>query len=257
MDALKVSTIQSQLQWEDKIANRKAFTQKIDRLKGTTDLIILPEMFTTGFSMNAEHLAESMDGPTMVWMSEQAAKAEAVVTGSFIAKANGHFYNRLVWMQPDGQYQYYDKRHLFTLAGEEKTYTTGQQKLIVDYRGWKICPQICYDLRFPVWSRNVEGYDLLFYVANFPARRRDAWKALLQARAIENQAYTIGVNIIEYDGKDIYYSGDTSVIDYNGALLYQIAHLEDVFTVELSHQKLVEFRAKMNFLADQDGFEIK
>ncbi len=256
MKNLRVSTIQSKLKWEDKTANRNQFAEKIKRLAGQTDVIILPEMFTTGFSMAADRLAEAMDGPTVDWMKQQAIESGAVVTGSFICKEKGRFYNRLLWMQPDGTYSKYDKRHLFTLAGEEKTYTAGQERLIVEYMGWKICPQICYDLRFPVWSRNVEAYDLLFYVANFPARRSDAWKALIRARAIENQSYTIGVNVVDTDGNDIYYSGDTSVIDYNGDILYQIAHLEDVFTMELSHQKLVEFRTKLHFLPDQDAFEI-
>jgi len=257
METLRTTIIQSTIQWEDKAANLHNFAQKIAQLAGKTDLIILPEMFTTGFSMAAERLAEPMDGPAMEWLAQQAAKSQAVLTGSFIVRENDRFYNRLIWMQADGTYQIYNKRHLFTLANEEKTYTAGQEKLIIEYRGWKICPQICYDLRFPVWSRNVEDYDLLFYVANFPARRSDAWKSLLRARAIENQAYTIGVNIVGTDGKDIYYSGDSSVIDYNGTMLYQIAHLEDVFTVELSRQKLVDFKSKLNFLPDRDQFEIK
>ena len=214
-------------------------------------------MFSTGFSMAAERLAEDLDGPTMQWLSQQAVRSNAVITGSFIAREEDRFYNRLVWMQPDGSYQVYDKRHLFTLAGEEKTYTAGQKKQMIKYQGWKICPQICYDLRFPVWSRNVEDYDLLFYVANFPARRSAAWKALLRARAIENQAYTIGVNMVGSDGNEIYYSGDSSVIDYDGTILYQIAHLEDTFTFTLDRQKLMDFRSKLQFLPDRDQFEIK
>ncbi|MEM8908333.1 MAG: amidohydrolase [Bacteroidota bacterium] len=257
MENLKVSLLQSQLAWEDKTTNRQRFAQQIETLIGQTDLILLPEMFTTGFSMAAAQLAEPMDGPTVEWMAQQAQRTGAVVTGSFIAVEEGRYYNRLLWMLPDGNYSIYDKRHLFTLAGEEKTYTAGQQKCIFDYRGWKICPQICYDLRFPVWSRNVEGYDVLFYVANFPARRRQAWKTLLQARAIENQAYTIGVNVVGEDGLGITYAGDSSLIDYNGAILYQMAHLENVFTAELSYEKLVAFRTKLHFLPDQDIFEIK
>ena len=257
MNTLKVSIIQSRIQWENKPANLDNFAHKIRSIGKGSDLIILPEMFTTGFSMNARGLAEPMEGKTIKWLKEQAASQNAVITGSFIATENGSFFNRLVWMQPDGQYLTYDKRHLFTLAKEEQTYTAGKVKQIFNYKGWSICPQICYDLRFPVWSRNVEDYDLLFYVANFPAKRRDAWKALLKARAIENQVYTIGVNMVDVDGNDIYYSGDSSVIDYNGEILYQVAHIEDCFTIKLSRQKQEHFRSKLQFLPDRDDFEIK
>lgn len=256
MSKLTISIIQSSLHWENIDANLNLFSEKLNQIN-RTDLIILPEMFTTGFSMNAEQLAESMDGKTMQWLSTQAANMQAVITGSFIAKENDHYYNRLIWMRPDGTFETYDKRHLFTLAKEHETYTQGTKKLIVEYKGWKICPLICYDLRFPAWSRNVEDYDLLFYMANWPKPRNHHWKTLLMARAIENQSYTVGVNCVGKDGKDFEYSGDSSVIDYTGNLLYQVSDAEDVFTITLDKSKQQAFREKLNFLPDRDSFEIK
>jgi len=257
MKDLRITTIQADLIWEDKKANLKMFDQKIAAITTHTDLIILPEMFTTGFSMNAASLAEDMDGETKQWMAKKAKEKNAVITGSFIAKENGHFYNRLVWMQADGEYQVYDKRHLFGLANEDANYTAGTQKLIVELKGWKICPLICYDLRFPVWSRNVENYDLLIYMANWPNKRSNAWKALLTARAIENQAYTIGVNRIGNDGMGANYSGDTRVVDYLGHQIYQASFTEDVFTTSLSYENQQMLRGKLNFLADRDHFKIE
>lgn len=257
MEDLRVTLIQSALVWENPEANRQHFAQRIAQLEEPTDLIILPEMFTTGFTMNNAPLAETMDGPTLQWMREMAQQSGAVVTGSFIAKEDGHFYNRLVWMQPDGAYQHYDKRHLFTLAGEDNYYTPGQQRLLVEWKGWKIMPLICYDLRFPVWSRNVERYDLLIYVANFPERRAYAWQQLLIARAIENQCYTIGVNCVGVDGKENSYSGDSALHDYEGQTVYRITHAEDVFTTTLNASGQQTFREKLAFLEDQDGFVIQ
>lgn len=253
---LRVSLLQADLVWENKAANLKQFAEKIAPLAHKTDLIILPEMFTTGFSMQAAPLAEPMAGHTLQHLQQWAAATGAVITGSFIAAENSCFYNRLVWMRPDGTYETYDKRHLFTLADEHLTYTAGNKKLLVDLKGWKICPLICYDLRFPVWSRNAEAYDLLIYVANFPARRAAAWKGLLTARAIENQVYTIGVNRVGTDGKDHYYSGDSSLIDYEGIGLYTVAHVEDSFTVSLSYTRQQEFRRRFAFLADRDTFTV-
>jgi predicted amidohydrolase len=245
------------LHWEDKTANFRQFDAKIEAIGTSTDLILLPEMFTTGFSMNAAALAEPMDGLTMEYLAKWATNAQAIVTGSFIAREKGHFFNRLVWMRPDGTYQTYDKRHLFTLADEHLTYTAGTEKLIVDLKGWKICPLICYDLRFPVWSRNTESYDLLLYVANFPAKRSAAWKSLLTARAVENEVYTIGVNRVGTDGKGHYYSGDSRLIDFEGRVLYQLAHLEDCFTAELSYTRQQDFRKRFAFLDDRDHFTIQ
>ncbi|MBK7869780.1 MAG: amidohydrolase [Saprospiraceae bacterium] len=256
MENLRVTLVQSFLHWEDKSANLKQFDQKLAPLAGQTDLIILPEMFSTGFSMNAIALAEDMQGRTMQWLRDKAAMLESVITGSFIAEENGHYYNRLVWMRPDGTYDTYDKRHLFTYADENQYYTQGQQQLLVELKGWSILPLVCYDLRFPVWSRNVQDYDLLIYVANFPERRSHAWKSLLTARAIENLAYTIGVNRVGNDGNEISHSGDSTLLDYAGQMLYQISHLEDIFTATLSYQALQDFRRRFAFLQDRDHFII-
>ncbi len=253
---LRITTIQTSLHWENIQANLDMFSEKLSGLAGKTDLVILPEMFTTGFSMNAEALAEEMDGKTMQWLSAKASALNAVVTGSFIAKEKGKFFNRLIWMQPDGVFEVYDKRHLFTLAGEHEVYAAGDKKLIVNWKGWKICPLICYDLRFPVWSRNTEDYDLLIYMANWPEARSHHWRQLLMARAIENQSYVAGVNRSGSDEKGLNYTGDTSVIDFSGKILYQVADVEDIFTTGLSLEKLKEFRKKLYFLADRDEFEI-
>lgn len=255
-EKIRVTLLQADLIWEDKAANLRQFDDRIKTVGQTTDLIVLPEMFTTGFSMNAAALAEPMTDATLDALRRWAAETRAVVTGSFIAGENGKFYNRLVWMRPDGSYDTYDKRHLFTLADEHLTYTAGSRKLITDLKGWKVCPLICYDLRFPVWSRNTDHYDLLIYVANFPAKRSAAWKSLLTARAIENQAYTIGVNRVGTDGKGHYYSGDSSLTDYEGRALYGVAHIEDSFTAELSYSAQQDFRSRFAFLEDRDEFRI-
>lgn len=255
MENLRVSLLQAELAWEDKAANLQRFGEKIAALPPDSDLILLPEMFTTGFSMNAPALAESMDGPTMQWLAAQAAGSGAVIAGSFIAREKDRYYNRFVWMRPDGSFDFYDKRHLFAYAGEDKIYTAGEKKLIVTLKGWKICPLICYDLRFPVWSRNTENYDLLLYVANFPERRRHAWKSLLLARAIENQVYTIGVNRVGKDGQDIAYSGDSCVVDFEGNLLYELEGVEGTHTIELSAIAQQNFREKFPFLKDRDLLE--
>lgn len=257
MENLRLSLVQTKLHWEDKAANLQQFDQKLTPLAGTTDLIILPEMFTTGFSMNAKNLAEPMDGATMTWLKAQAVKLQAVITGSFIAEIAGNYYNRLVWMRPDGTFETYDKRHLFTYADEHHHYTPGKTHLLVELKGWKILPLVCYDLRFPVWSRNTQDYDLLIYVANFPERRRFAWKSLLVARAIENLAYTIGVNRVGNDGNDISYAGDSVVLDYAGQALYEVSQIENISTITISYQAQQVFRQRFAFLQDQDRFEIQ
>lgn len=256
MSNLRISTIQSIIHWEDIDANLDYFSKKIAILKNQTDVVVLPEMFTTGFSMTPANLAESMSGKTMQWLASQASMIGAVVTGSFIAKENGKYYNRLVWMYPDGTFRTYDKRHLFTLAKEDENYEAGTKKLIVEWKGWKICPLICYDLRFPVWARNVEGYDLLIYTANWPVTRSNAWKILLAARAIENQCYVVGVNRVGKDGSELQYAGDSSVIDFGGKILSRVTEVEQVTTIEISKAKMDNFRQKLNFLDDRDLFEI-
>lgn len=255
-DILRITTVQADLIWEGIESNLAKFSKSLDDLTGKTDLIVLPEMFSTGFSMDAKRLAEPMDGQTMQWLAHQAKRMEAVVTGSFIATEYGRFFNRLIWMRPDGSFEQYDKRHLFTPAAEHETYVAGQKKLVVELNGWKICPLICYDLRFPVWSRNVEDFDLLLYVANWPDRRSHHWNSLLLARAIENQCYVVGVNRCGNDGSGFYYSGNTSIVDFGGKILYQVADVEDIFTIPLSWEMLHEYRSSLQFLADRDEFEI-
>jgi predicted amidohydrolase len=256
MSTLRVTTVQSVLHWENIGANLNMFSHKLSHLSGKTDLVVLPEMFTTGFSMNAAHLSEHVDGQTMQWLEAQSRKLNAVITGSFIATENGRYFNRLVWMRPDGSFETYDKRHLFTLAGEHEIYTAGQKRLVTEWKGWKICPLICYDLRFPVWSRNNENYDLLIYTANWPERRSYHWKQLLVARAIENQCFVAGVNRLGTDGMNLNYTGDTSIVDFSGKIQYQVSDVEDVFTANLMMKDLQAYRKSLQFLADQDKFEI-
>lgn len=257
---LTVTLIQTDLAWEDKVANLTMLQQKMEQI-GNTEVIILPEMFTTGFSMKAHQLAETMEGNTVMWMKEMANRHHVIITGSFIAKDSdtGNFYNRLVWMQPDGKYGYYDKRHLFAYADEQVFYTAGSRRLIASVKGWKINLQICYDLRFPVWARqgntNQPEYDVLVYIANWPERRSFAWKTLLQARAIENQCYVIGVNRVGKDGNNISHSGESMVVDPLGAILYCKPE-EDVFTITLEKQHLDGIRKKYPFLNDRDAFNI-
>lgn len=255
---LRITTIQSNLLWEDVSANVAYFTNKLSVLSGKTDIVILPEMFTTGFTMYPKKVAETFEGAsTIEWMKKMSLNINAAICGSIVIEEHGNYFNRLLWVTPDGVVEYYDKRHLFTLAGEHIPFTAGVKKLIVEYKGWKICPLVCYDLRFPVWCRNVEDYDLLIFVANWPEKRRHHWKSLLMARAIENQSYLVGVNRVGKDENQLVYTGDTSVIDYAGEILYQKSDVEEVNTLELSKEKLQNFRAKLNFLADKDEFEIK
>ena len=262
MSNLKVTLIQSGLHWEDKAANLSMLEEKISGVKEPTHVVILPEMFSTGFSMNPGQLAENMEGNTIAWMKEISRKNKIILTGSMIAEQDGNYYNRMVWMLPNGQYGIYDKRHLFAFAGEDNHYTSGSKRLIASVNGWKVHLLVCYDLRFPVWARqqfdesgNFE-YDVLVYVANWPERRNTAWKSLLQARAIENQCYVIGVNRVGKDGNDIYYSGDSMVIDPLGEIIYQKAHDEDVATLTLDREHLENIREKFPFWKDADQFDI-
>lgn len=213
---MKVAVIQSPLVWEDPQLNRNYFEAKINTIVSEVDLIVLPEMFTTGFTMQAEAVAETMQGQTMLWLQSLAKARKCAITGSLIVTEDGKFYNRMVFVFPTGEVQQYDKRHLFTLAGENVVFTAGTEKIIIEYKGWKICPLICYDLRFPVFSRNTENYDLLIYVANWPKTRINAWDTLLKARAIENMSYTIGVNRLGVDGTNLEYVGHSQIVDYLG-----------------------------------------
>lgn len=254
---MKVALIQTDIIWEDAEKNRNNFEEKINTIALDVDLIVLPEMFTTGFSMHPETIAETMEGNSISWLKTLAKSKNKAITGSLVIKENNNFYNRLVFVFPSGEIQYYDKRHLFSLAGEEKVYTPGTQKLIIEYKGWKICPLICYDLRFPVFSRNTEEYDLLLYVASWPTPRINAWDALLKARAIENMSYTIGVNRIGEDGNKYPYSGHSQIIDFLGNTIIGPLEEENIFIAELDKLPLLETRKKLDFLNDRDVFEIR
>ncbi|GGG27785.1 amidohydrolase [Hymenobacter glacieicola] len=259
MSDLTVSFVQSSLQWHDPIANRQELGRHVDEISIPTDLIVLPEMFTTGFSMEASALAESMDGPTTDWMRQLAAARDAVVVGSIIIKEQEAYYNRLLWVRPDGSVSYYNKRHLFTMAGEHQVYTPGTDRLIEEWRGWRICPLVCYDLRVPVWSRNPldNPYDLLLYIANWPATRRTAWITLLRARAIENLAYTMGVNCVGLDGNGLAYTGDSALLDMRGEYLVEVGNQETSITRALRRAELEAFRERFPALHDGDPFELQ
>ncbi|WP_456313514.1 amidohydrolase [Pseudomonas shirazensis] len=254
---MKVALIQSNLYWEDIAKNRNNFESKIKQIDSEIDLIVLPEMFSTGFTMNAAAIAESMQGETILWMQSVAKENNCAITGSLVIEENNQYYNRMLFVFPSGEIQYYDKRHLFTLAGEDQTYTGGTQKVIVTYLEWKICLQVCYDLRFPVFARNVENYDLILYVANWPTVRANAWDILLKARAVENLSYVVGVNRTGQDANDYDYIGHSQVVDYLGNYILEPQETEDVFVVELDKSILLETRKKLNFLNDRDSFEIK
>ncbi|HKB43917.1 MAG TPA: nitrilase family protein [Chitinophagaceae bacterium] len=268
--SLIITGIQTQLYWENKQANLKLLEQKIFSIKEKTEVVILPEMFSTGFSMQPEKLAETMparsgtdgEGETLQWMKRIAAEKKIILTGSIIVEEDGHYYNRLIWMLPNGECGCYDKRHRFAFAGEDKKFTAGTKRLIASVKGWKINLLVCYDLRFPVWSRQQSQsgeleYDLLIYVANWPEKRIHAWKTLLQARAIENQCYVVAVNRIGDDGNNIHYSGESMVIDPLGEILYHKKDEEDIFTITLDKDHLKTVREKFPFWKDADKFLIK
>lgn len=257
MKPLSITIIQSHLQWENPIANCLNFSEKIDGISENTDLVILPEMFTTGFSMQATTLAEEAQGDTLNWMISEAKKHAIAITGSIIVREKKRFYNRLYFVFPNGDFKHYDKRHTFTLAGEHLTYTAGKEQLIIDYKGWKIFPLICYDLRFPVWARNTQEYDLVLYVANWPVKRITAWDTLLKARAIENMAYCVGVNRVGLDGNGYEYSGHSAVFDVLGKQIStKDFEKEFVETVSLSKEYLNNQRLKLQFLKDRDSYQI-
>lgn len=263
MSDLLVTLVQSDLYWEDKSSNLEMLDRKISALREKTHVIILPEMFSTGFSMNPTALAESMDGPTVEWMRNLAIRKKCILTGSIIIEEEGRYFNRLIWMLPNGQLGHYDKRHCFSLAGEHLHYTPGSKRLIASVNGWRVNLCICYDLRFPVWTRQqVESvslhpeYDVLIYVANWPDRRIGAWNALIPARAIENQCYVIGVNRVGKDGHGIEHSGYSQVSDPLGQVTTQIRDHEGIETVRLDRALLEDVRTRMPFWRDADSFEI-
>lgn len=257
MQPLKVALVQTNLHWEDKQVNFKMLDEKLTGITTKPDIIVLPEMFSTGFSMQPEKFAEKIDGESVNLMQQKASQLNAVITGSLIIEENGAFYNRLIWMQPDGNMSWYDKRHLFSMAGEEKVYFPGQEKLVVEWKGWKICPLICYDLRFPVWIRNKECYDLLIFVANWPERRVQHWRKLLAARAIENECFVVGVNRVGEDGNKIYHSGSSMAVNPMGEILLEAVHTETIANVELNPEEITKMRRYMPFLKDMDDFKIK
>lgn len=258
MTNLTISLIQYDIIWEDKLANFKKIGLLLEKIIGSSDIIVLPEMFSTGFSMNVSSLAESMDGQTVSWMKKIAKEKNQAICGSLIIQENGCFFNRLLFVQPDGQMDSYDKRHLFTMGNEQKYYSRGEKLMIVEYKGFRILPLVCYDLRFPVWSRNTDNFDLMIYVANWPAPRQKAWETLLKARAIENQSYLVGVNRIGTDANGINYSGGSYAIDAKGKIIQRLSKNEEgVITEKYSLESLQRFRKHFPVLDDADRFSLE
>ncbi len=264
MQDLRITIIQSDVHWEDIGANLAMFEEKIWRIGEPTDVIILPEMFTTGFTMNASKLAEMMNMRTFKWMKQMADQTGALVLGSFIAHVHDRFYNRLLWMEPGGNFKTYDKHHLFRMAEEHQVYTPGESLLIGHWKGWNICPLICYDLRFPVWSRNrwnhslkKTSYDLMVYVANWPKVRISAWETLLKARAIENLSYVVGVNRVGSDGNSVEYSGQSSIMNPKGESIFSVEEIEAIRTTTVSANSLQAYRDKFPAFMDADDFSIE
>ena len=253
---MKIALVQTNLIWENPIENRSHLAQKITGFMEEVDLIVLLEMFSSGFTMNPKAVAETMNGETIAWLQHLAKAKDCAITGSLVIEENGKYYNRLVFVYPNGELKTYDKRHLFTLAGEDKVYTAGKEKLIIEYKGFRICPLICYDLRFPVFARNVEDYDVLIYVANWPKPRINAWDILLKARAVENMSYAIGVNRIGMDENELEYVGHSQTVDFLGNYLLEPQETDSVFIVELDKEKLLETRSKLAFLKDKDSFKL-
>jgi omega-amidase len=263
MEDLKVAGIQSTLYWHDRGANLAMFEEKIWELESEVDLIVLPEMFTTGFTMEAERVAEHMNMDTTKWMKQMASQTKAVITGSVVIREGEQFFNRLLWVTPNGDVLYYDKRHLFRMAKEDRHYSMGSRQPVFELKGWKIFPQVCYDLRFPAWSRNratKEGgftYDLSFYIASWPAARTLAWDVLLPARAVENWSYTLGINRVGVDGNDISYDGHSALYDFKGNRLSFAADKEMTMLFTLHADKLLEYREKFPAWKDADTYRME
>jgi omega-amidase len=260
---LNVSLVQASTHWLDPQANMAMYAERVRPLAGKADVIVLPETLLSGFTREARASAEGMDGAGVAWMREMAEHAKAAVTGSLVIAENGAIYNRLIWATPDGGLESYDKRHLFRMAGEHKRYAGGDRRLVVEWRDWRICPLVCYDLRFPVWCRNRQAvdaradYDLLLFVANWPRARRHAWRSLLMARAIENLSWVVGVNRIGRDGNDVDYGGDSLVVDPLGELVADLADRDETTTVALSASRLLEHRERFPAHLDADRFSIQ
>lgn len=254
---MKVALFQTKLAWENPEKNRKFIEEYVVNEIHPFDLLVLPEMFTSGFTMNPAIVAEAMDGQTIQWLQALAKMKNCAITGSLVIEEKGKYFNRMVFVFPSGEIEYYDKRHLFTLAGENQKYQAGKQKKIVQYLDYKFCLQVCYDLRFPVFARNVEDYDVLLYVANWPKPRISAWDALLKARAIENMCYTIGVNRIGFDANELEYVGHSQVVDYLGNIAVDCESEQGIFIYELDKTAMMTTRQKLNFLNDRDAFELR
>lgn len=253
---MQISIIQAPLFWENPEANRNYFAAKIQNIPEETLLVVLPEMFTSGFTMNPHEVAEDMNGATVQWMKSTASSRNIALTGSVIIREDDNYYNRLLFVFPTGEVEYYDKRHLFSFAGEDKIYKKGTDKKIINYLGWRICPLICYDLRFPVFSRINDDYDLLIYVANWPQARIGAWDTLLKARAIENMTYVVGVNRVGEDDNDNNYPGHSQILDYLGTFLIEPSEKEMVYSVRLDKELMLANRNKLGFLRDRDSFTL-
>ena len=254
---LKIAVIQTDIIWESPSDNLKAYDRKISKLDSSVELLVLPEMFATGFTMNTGKVKQSMDGEILTWMKVTAINNEFAIYGSVIIEEDNKLYNRAIFVFPDGEIEYYDKKHLFTLVGEEKLFSAGNIRKIITYKGWRIMPQVCYDLRFPTWSRNDLNYDLLIYIASWPERRSYAWQTLLKARAIENMSYVIGINRVGIDGNNIAYSGDSAVIDSMGKEVSEIPKYKDcIYSLTLNKNEQDKNRKKFAFLDDKDNFEI-
>ena len=255
---LSIAAIQTQLVWENPTANLLQLGEKLASIHKPVDLILLPEMFATGFTMQPQLFAAKMNGEEVRWMQQWAKEKNAVVCGSLAVEENGKYYNRLFWVNPNGVIQTYDKRHLFRMAKEHESYTGGTQRIIKEWKGWRICPLICYDLRFPVWARNVNlEYDLLLYIANWPSIRRQVWNTLLQARAIENLSYVIGVNRVGEDANGLPYSGDSALIDFKGEILLRKSEEEGIYVYTLQKESLTTFRERFPAYLDADEFSIQ
>ncbi len=254
---LTIALIQSRVHWHRPQDNRAMFEDKIGGLTGEPDLIVLPETFSSGFTQQPEVCSETMDGEGVAWMRRMAAATGAAVAGSLAVQERGAYYNRFLFVTADGVLAQYDKRHLFSFAGEDRRYRPGQARVVFDYRGWRICPQICYDLRFPVWSRCRNDYDLLLYVANWPLPRRHAWSRLLVARAIENQCYVVGLNRVGDDGNGWTYAGESVVVDFLGDPLLDLGTVEGSGRATLDRDRLFEFRRQFAFWQDADDFELQ
>ena len=254
---LNIAIFQLDLVWEDRAANRAKIDQLLQNVSKTTDVVFLPEMFTTGFSMNVSESAESMEGETIQWMKRRCYEHQLALCGSLIIHENSQYFNRLVFVEPSGEFYFYNKRHLFTMGNEDNHFQKGTERIIVQYKGWRICPLICYDLRFPVWSRNRNEYDILVYLANWPQSRTEVWNTLLKSRAIENQAYVVGVNRVGVDGNSITYLGNSQLIDAKGKYLTPTTENEDIFSAEFSFAELMRFRTDFPVLADADSFLIR